>query len=214
MIPRIRDLLDLALQAAGHDTFVASNAAGGAPWNRARSGPDLVLTDYNLPGGPTALSCRTHRAAGSAATPVVVLTGDISDATVRDIAGADCVQLSKPIKTAEILATITALLLERAGSQATSGGARGGTVFVVDDDKGVRDSIRELLEHGGRTVETFASGEGFLSRYMSGLGGCLLLDAYMPGLSGLDLLRRLRSDGHRLPTVIMTGNSDVTMAVE
>jgi two-component system CheB/CheR fusion protein len=71
-----------------------------------------------------------------------------------------------------------------------------------------------LLEQGDRTVETFASGEGFLGRYTNGLGGCLLLDAYMPGLSGLDLMRRLNADGHPLPTIMMTGDSDVTMAVE
>ena len=212
--PEIRDLLDMALQAAGHDTMIAGDAAGALAEQGAIR-PDLVLTDYNLPGRGNGLDLAARiRAAGSVTTPVVVLTGDISDATVRDIARAGCVQLSKPVKTAELLATIAVLLLERPGSQATSGDASAGTVFVVDDDKGVRDTIRGLLEHGGRSVETFASGEGFLGRYTSGLGGCLLLDAYMPGLSGLDLLRRLRRDGQRLPTVMMTGHSDVAMAVE
>ena len=212
--PEIRDLLNMALQAAGHDTMIAGDVAAALAEQGAIR-PDLVLTDYNLPGGANGLDLAARiRAAGLAATPVVVLTGDISDATVRDIARAGCAQLSKPVKTAEILATIAVLLLERPGLQATPGGASAGTVFVVDDDKAVRDTIRELLEHGGRTVETFASGEGFLGRYTSGLRGCLLLDAYMPGLSGLDLVRRLRSDGQRLPTVMMTGHSDVAMAVE
>ena len=212
--PEIRDLLDLALQSTGHETLVASDAATALA-SRGAIRPDLVLTDYNLPGGANGLELAARiRAAGSTTTPVIVLTGDISDATARNIADADCVRLMKPVKTAEIIVTISGLLTASPPRSARMEAPTGGTVFVVDDDKGVRDSIRELLEQGDRTVETFASGEGFLGRYTHGLGGCLLLDAYMPGLSGLDLLRRLRADGHSLPTIMMTGNSDVTMAVE
>ena len=212
--PEIRDLLDIALQAAGHDTQVAGDVAAALAGQSAIR-PDVVLTDYNLPGGASGLDLAARvRAAGSATTPVIVLTGDISDATMRDIVAANCVQLSKPVKTAEIVATIASVLLAARSHIVDGGAATSGTVFVVDDDKGVRDSIRELLEHGGRIVETFASAEGFLGRYIDNRDGCLLLDAYMPGLSGLDLLRRLRADGHPLPTIMMTGNSDVTMAVE
>jgi len=209
-----RDMLDMALQSAGHDTLVAGDAATALA-GRGAIRPDLVLTDYNLPGGANGLELAVRiRAAGSATTPVIVLTGDISDVTVRTIAAAGCVQLSKPVRTAEIIATIAGLLSAAPPRSARVEAPAGGTVFIVDDDKGVRDSIRELLEQGDRTVETFASGEGFLGRYTHGLGGCLLLDAYMPGLSGLDLMRRLNADGHPLPTIMMTGDSDVTMAVE
>lgn len=87
-------------------------------------------------------------------------------------------------------------------------------VFLVDDDDTVRDLIRTALEDDGFTVEAFASGEDFLSAFRPGKVGCLLVDAYLPGMSGLTLLQKLQSDGTNLPSVMITGYSDVAMAVE
>lgn len=210
--PEIRDLLDMALRDAGHDTLVASDGAAALALQMGVR-PDLILTDYNLPGSIDGLKLALRlRSQGNPATPVIVLTGDISTETLREVASHDCRQLNKPVKTGELLEVIDALLSADA-EPADARTHRPGTVFIVDDDRGVRDSIRDLLEAGDQKVETFASGEGFLSRYANGTGGCLLLDAYMPGLSGLDLLRRLRADGHTLATIMMTGSSDVGMAV-
>jgi len=61
------------------------------------------------------------------------------------------------------------------------------TVFVVDDDKGVRNSLRRLFRHAGLNVETYASAEEFLDAYNVHIPGCLLLDVNMPEVSGLDL---------------------------
>jgi two-component system CheB/CheR fusion protein len=87
-------------------------------------------------------------------------------------------------------------------------------VCVVDDDRAVREAIRSLLEQHGHHVEDFADGEAFLDAYRPGRHGCVLIDAHLPGISGLDLLRRLQDDGHLLPAIIITGQSDVPMAVE
>jgi len=63
-------------------------------------------------------------------------------------------------------------------------------------------------------VEEFATGEAFLEAYRPGREACLLIDAYLPGMSGLELLRRLHDAGDRLPAIMITGNSDVPMAVQ
>ena len=92
--------------------------------------------------------------------------------------------------------------------------AKSPIVFIVDDDANVRAELRNVLEAEGRTVEDHASSEAFLRAYRPGRPACLLIDAYLPGLSGLDLLRRLRARGDRLPAIMITGHSDVHMAVE
>ena len=71
-----------------------------------------------------------------------------------------------------------------------------------------------MLEDEGRIVESYASCEAFLKAFDPGKAACLLIDAYLPGMSGLDLLEKLRHDGHRLPAIMITGNADVPMAVQ
>jgi two-component system CheB/CheR fusion protein len=87
-------------------------------------------------------------------------------------------------------------------------------IFIVDDDRQIRDSLRALLEHDGRTVEDFEDCAAFLRAYGPGRTGCLLIDAYLPDMSGLELLHRLQQLDHRLPAIMITGDSDVHMAVE
>jgi two-component system CheB/CheR fusion protein len=87
-------------------------------------------------------------------------------------------------------------------------------VFIVDDDAFLRETIAALIEADGGTPVGFDSGEAFLAAYQSGEGDCLLIDATLPGMSGIDLLVRLREAGHRLPAIMITGNSDVQMAVQ
>ena len=87
-------------------------------------------------------------------------------------------------------------------------------IVVVDDDGLVREALRAALEDDGRAVETYASSEAFLQAFDPGNTACLLIDAYLPGMSGLDLLAKLHDDGHRLPAIMITGNADVHMAVE
>jgi two-component system, chemotaxis family, CheB/CheR fusion protein len=84
---------------------------------------------------------------------------------------------------------------------------------VVDDDSAVREALRDLLQQDGRAVEIYASSEAFLHAYRPGREGCLLVDARMPGMGGLELLQRLQSEGNRLPAIMITGQGDVPMAV-
>uniref|UniRef100_UPI002586DF54 response regulator transcription factor n=1 Tax=Acidiphilium sp. TaxID=527 RepID=UPI002586DF54 len=73
---------------------------------------------------------------------------------------------------------------------------------------------RAVLEADGRVVEDYASGEAFLAAYRPDREACLLLDAYLPGMSGLAVLQRLREIAAPLPAIVITGRSDVAMAVQ
>ncbi len=88
------------------------------------------------------------------------------------------------------------------------------TVFVVDDDDAVRDSLKMLMRSVNLPVETFESATAFLEAYDPERLGCLLLDIRMPGMSGLDLRDELDSRRAMLPIIFVTGHGDVPMAVD
>ncbi len=89
-----------------------------------------------------------------------------------------------------------------------------GTVYVVDDDEAVRDSLQWLLEGKDYRVRCFDSAESFLSRYDAREVACLIADVRMGGMTGLDLQNRLMEHHSPLPIVFITGHGDVPMAVD
>ncbi|MEJ2130791.1 MAG: response regulator transcription factor [Gammaproteobacteria bacterium] len=88
------------------------------------------------------------------------------------------------------------------------------TVFIVDDDEAVRDSLSMLMESVGIATEVFASGQEFLAGFDEDRGGCLVLDIRMPGMSGLELQAVLNERRSMLPVIFITGHGDVPMAVQ
>ncbi len=88
-----------------------------------------------------------------------------------------------------------------------------GTVFVVDDEEAVRDSVALLLRSVGLHAQTFKDAYSFLDGYDPAQSGCLVLDVRMPRMSGLDLQRELKRRDWRLPVIFITGHGDVPMAV-
>jgi two-component system CheB/CheR fusion protein len=109
--PEVRLLLGAVLSQDGHHVSVAADgpAALDAIANGAR--PDLILTDYNLPHGMDGLRVAAQmRARLGASLPVIILTGDISTETLRDVAGQNCVQVNKPVKGEALLRLIQRLL--------------------------------------------------------------------------------------------------------
>ena len=216
--PDMRDLLRLLLREEGYAVAVVPD--GPAALDMAARGavrPELVLADYNLPGDMTGLQAAKRLREVLPGVPVIVLTGDTSARTLHDIVQHDCVQISKPVKPAYLLQMIRDLLpgppaaARRVGGAAA--GADGPMVFVVDDDSNIRAMLRTVLEQGGHPVEDYPGGEAFLAAYRPGREGCLLVDAAMPGMDGLEVLRRLNAAGHRLPAIVVTGSGDVAMAV-
>ena len=86
--------------------------------------------------------------------------------------------------------------------------------YVVDDDAGVRASLRSLLKSVGIPAVTYASAQEFLASYHPAQPGCLLLDVRMPGMNGLELQIELNLRGAMIPVSFLTGHGDVPMAVE
>ena len=185
--------------------------------------PDLVLADYNLPSGMNGVQvAQKLRQALNREIPFIILTGDISTEALRDIALHDCVQFNKPVKLKELTQAIGKLLAKPpiAPTPRTvrpaeiSSDPKRPKIFIVDDDDQLREVLRVVLEDDGRVVESYSSCEAFLEAYRPGPSQCLLIDAYLPGMSGLELLHRLHGDGLRLPAIMITGASDVAMAVK
>lgn len=90
---------------------------------------------------------------------------------------------------------------------------RGETVFIVDDDEAMRDSLTWLLEGNGYQVRSFTSAEQFLAAYDASQVSCLILDVRMPGMSGPELQERMLAEQIDIPIVFITGHGDVPMAV-
>jgi two-component system, LuxR family, response regulator FixJ len=88
------------------------------------------------------------------------------------------------------------------------------TVFLVDDDRAVRDSILFLMKSVGQHLESFSTAGEFLDAFDPTRPGCLVLDIRMPGMSGLELMAKLSELGSHLPVIIITGHADVPMAVQ
>jgi FixJ family two-component response regulator len=88
------------------------------------------------------------------------------------------------------------------------------TVFVVDDDAGMRGSLRSLLESVGLRVEMFGSAPEFLQSRPSNIAGCLVLDIRLPGVSGLDFQDDLAKADIHIPIIFMTGHGDIPMSVK
>src|SRR6187431_3554045 len=87
-------------------------------------------------------------------------------------------------------------------------------VYVIDDDAAMRDSLDFLLGSAGFNVRLFDSAQAFLDEFASLEPGCVVTDVRMPGIDGMELLRRLSSGPRKLPVIVMTGHGDVPLAVE
>jgi two-component system response regulator FixJ len=87
------------------------------------------------------------------------------------------------------------------------------TVYVVDDEASIRDSLAMLLRSVGLAVQPFACATAFLEAYSPAFDGCLVADVRMPGMSGLELQEALAARGAALPVIIITGHGDIAMAV-
>jgi two-component system CheB/CheR fusion protein len=222
--PSVREMLALVLDGEGHRTTTVDDGPKALELGRRGAvRPDLVIADYNLPNGLNGLQVvASLRETLNDKIPAIILTGDISTDTLREIAQGGHLHVNKPVKAKELMDLIRRCLELHPPAQAdirqpleiAGNGPRPPTIFVVDDDNAVCEALRDLLREDGRTVEIFASSEAFLEAYRPGRDGCLIVDARMPGMGGLELLQRLKSEGTQLPSIMITGQGDVPMAVE
>jgi two-component system CheB/CheR fusion protein len=218
--PDIRELLSMFLAEEGYD--VSAAATGGEAFEMVNARgirPDLILADYNLPDGLNGLQVTAKlRVRLQSQIPVIILTGDISTQTLRNIAAEHCAQLNKPMTLNDLTDAIQRLLPPvpvsppKPASTGT-GKAKGPVIYIVDDDMKLRNSISAVLHEAGMAVETYATSEAFLEAYQPGRNACLLVDAYLPGMDGIDLLQQLSDTGLLPPAIMITGHSDVKIAV-
>ena len=216
----VNELLLLLLEGEGH------NVATALDGNRALElvakenlGIDILITDFNLPNGMDGLELAANlRTTLKRQLPTIVLSGNISTGLLREIAEQNCVHLNKPVKLEKLTTTIAQMLAPKPSSTARfivpTNHLDKATIFVVDDDQLIREALCSVFEDAGHDCASFSSSESFLASYKTGLDACLLIDAYLPGMSGLELIQHLRKSGNTIPAIMITGNSDVSMAVE
>ncbi len=90
------------------------------------------------------------------------------------------------------------------------------TVYVIDDDPGIRNYLAALTKSKGFESQTFATGDEFLSHVQrhGPLAGCAIVDVKLPGMSGIELMQKLTEQGVKLPVIVITGFAEVPLAVE
>lgn len=216
----LRGLAAEALREQGYAVLVARDGPAALQMLADGTHVDLLVTDAGLPGinGRQMAEMVRERRPG---LPVLFITGYAGGA-LRGPLALGMEMIGKPFTLDMLAAKVRSLLAgaeptARARAQhpaETADAAEPPVIFVVDDDHHVREMIRHVLEDAGRVVEDYADAEAFLSAYTGRREACLLVDAYLPGMNGLELLQRLRDAGHHLPAIVITGSSDVAMAVK
>jgi two-component system CheB/CheR fusion protein len=218
-----RHLLEMSLIEEGHVIAAAPDGESAIKLVATRlASPDIVIVDYNLPGGTNGLQVISElRQLNQKPFAVIVCTGDISAETIRRIAEHDCIYLSKPMKLNDLNDRIQGLLsatTKPAASQpaptksAPQQGRR--TIYIIDDDPAVRSAMQMVFEANGFDVACFADCEAFSFAPRIEANSCLLVDANLPGMGGLEMLQKLSSSSSQLPAILMTGEGDVKMAVQ
>jgi len=87
------------------------------------------------------------------------------------------------------------------------------TVFIIDDDRGMRQAIQDLVESVGLRAQAFATGQEFLNNQRTSEPSCLILDVRLPQMSGLDFQRQLAETGVQMPIIFITAHGDIPMSV-
>ncbi len=204
----LREAIKLLMESRGFHTFTARDGyEAHAVSAKCGMSLDLIIADYNLPGTNGLEIVAGIAEASARKIPAIILTGDTSAATLREIAAKDHVHLYKPVDARRLMLHVNSLL------DANSKKASTPAVFVVDDDAEIRETMRDMLEMNGYRTEIFTDGASFLNTQSPDQSGCLLVDARMPGLGGLDLIERMAELQPSLPVIMMTAYGDIGMAV-
>jgi two-component system CheB/CheR fusion protein len=222
--PDLRDVMAILLRDEGHQVMVAAN--GAAALGLVAQGvidPDLVLADYSLPDGMDGLQLMVNvRDRLGRSVPGIVLTGDISIGTHREVVAQQHLHLNKPVKPKDLIEAIQQMLPAQDRPFARATGQRPvprtvelarPMIFLVDRDEAARATIRDMLEGNGWAVKSFADGDAFLKTYQPGQGVCLVIEADLPDISGLAVMRRLQDSGDRTPAIMIAASGEVSMAV-
>jgi len=225
-----RESLRLLLELNGYAVRAVATANEALDLDGNPFQPHLVIADNHLGVGMTGIQLIKHlRETTKRDFPAIVVTGDSSLQTREAIQGAGCRHETKPVNANHLLDVIDDLVGDGAGTAASDASlaipvlatmpearpSSGQTIFVVDDDRDIRTSVHALLTASGHHVEVFAAAESFLESCTGeARRGCLLLDIGLPGMSGLQMLERLKAEGVDLPVLFVTGRHDLSLAVK
>lgn len=213
----LRNLLVELLSMEGHRVVAAPDGEAALAMAPGISPPPaVILADHGLPGGLNGLQLGTAlREIWGQGIPVLILAEDDQPRLREEIAAADCVLLQKPLKPHSLASLIEGLLprAERTPIVFPQAPAGSRLIYLVDDDPTLCTAMRAVLTEAGYTVRDYPSAEAFLAAYQRGGNACLLVDARLPGLSGLELLANLREAGDDIPSVMITGYTDLPTAV-
>jgi two-component system CheB/CheR fusion protein len=206
---KLRDTLRLLLESRGYTALAAADESEALAIAIDRSSRiDLVIADYNLPRSSGLDVVEKLEEALGRKLPVIFLTGDISAATLVEIASKKYVHLYKPVEAAVLVRHIQRAL------RAMRRKVKVEKIFVVDDDSEFREAMRDTLEMHGFEVEIFTDAGALLASDDLTKARCVIADVHMPGISGLELARRLAESVPSLPVIVVTGYGDVATAVE
>jgi two-component system CheB/CheR fusion protein len=205
----LRDALQLLLESQGFPAVAAADEREALA-AAARGNPriDFVIADYNLPGASGLEVMEKLEEALGRKLPGIFLTGDISAATLMEIASKKYLHLYKPVEAAVLVSHV-----ERA-QRAIQRKVRAEKILVVDDDSEFCEAMRETLETHGFEAEIFADANALLAADDLTKARCVITDVHLPGISGLELATHLAEIASSLPVIVVTGYGDVATAVE
>lgn len=221
----LRKLLARLIVRSGHAVSTAASF-DGALSVAAQPGefPDILVADFNLPQGRNGIElAKLLRHQSVKPLPVIILTGDISAATTGLINAEGFTALNKPVRPERLEQEIQRLLIEARDAPSvqappTFASAERPQVIIVDDDLNFCETLSQLLQADGLRTASFPSGEAFLAVLDSICSAnepvCAMIDAYLGGLSGFDVLDVLKQRESAVMAIMITGNSDVRMAVQ
>jgi two-component system, chemotaxis family, CheB/CheR fusion protein len=217
--------LDSLLKSHGFRVAGVRTGAEALALSRQGRGirPNVVVADYNLPGDMNgADAIRRLRAEIGAQIPALIVSGDRSEAAIRAFEATGVNFMIKPVRAADLLASVEALakipgssgLELRPATSGMSAAPSQADVAVIDDDPGVREALRVSLEAEGYKVTVFDSAEAFLADPGRGLFRCLVIDLVLPGMDGLALQSRLKTERVGVPIVFVSGSEELPLAVK
>ena len=213
--PSVRQGLERLIRSFGWkaETFASAQEFLASP--RADA-PGCLVLDLQLPG-LTGLELQKRMAEAGLETPIVFLTGhgDIP-ASVQAMKAGAIQFLTKPVDDDKLFKAIEEAIERdrRNRQQHPNLRGSGAVIAIVDDDLSVREGLSRLLRSVGLRVETFASAQEFLARPRSEAPSCVVLDLQLPGLSGLDLQKRMAEVELAIPIVFLTGHADIPASVQ
>ena len=221
----VRALLEIALTEERYEVHAVSSVTEAAVWlGNTDYVQRLVVADYHTvkESFPDSALNELGNERWSNIS-VILLTGDIPIGEQVGIDRLGLIQVKKPVRLSELCEIIhrlmpTPLTIVEQRNVAQGAGPTAlpevsTTICVVDDDEVVRDAIGVVFEDAGYPVRRYADGETFLASMRPDQKLCLLIDAYLPGISGLEVLERFRYLNPNGAAIMITGSSDVSMAV-